>query len=67
MSHPVVTVKNIARVVDIYGCLKMGHAWYPVINKSGIFIGRMNANFLIKLIEEEAWYEEPASSALAEI
>ena len=67
MSQPVVTVKNIARVVDIYECLKMGHAWYPVINKSGIFVGRVSSNFLIKLIEEEAWYEEPTSNALAEI
>jgi len=58
MSCPPITLRTVARVGDIFAALKKEKAYFPVLNQTGILVGRVSANFLIKLIECKCWYTD---------
>jgi CBS domain-containing protein len=61
MAKYPVCVHAISTIAEIKVALKTSHHSFPVLNKSGKFVGMMPRNFMIVLAKNLAFYTEDLS------
>lgn len=58
-----VTLNVVSNMTKILAALKSGHHGFPVVNNKNQVIGMISRNFIITLIQSEAFYGKYPNSA----
>jgi hypothetical protein len=65
MAKPVITVRSVEKMDNIKKILKTEHHAFPVINMNDQLVGIIPRNFIMTIIEYEAWYSTTEVNEMA--